>query len=125
MVDLPVPTTAAEFFRQFSMSDFSAIGNKTVWIAGVKIAVVGSLETVLSLDALDRLDPYKRISISTRLITSRHNDKWETEVRWRVLLVGAAGSQTTTDKPPSFKNSVRSSQQVACRPCFRNVSECP
>src|SRR6201998_982782 len=66
MVDLPVPATAAEFFRQFSMPDFSAIGNRTVWIAGLTIAVVGSLETLLSLEASDRLDPYKRISSNSK-----------------------------------------------------------
>jgi MFS superfamily sulfate permease-like transporter len=66
VVDLPVPGTTAEFFRQFTLPDFSAIGNKTVWIAGVTIAVVGSLETLLSLEASDRLDPYKRISSSSK-----------------------------------------------------------
>jgi MFS superfamily sulfate permease-like transporter len=30
------------------------------------IAVVGSLETLLSLEAADRLDPYKRISSASR-----------------------------------------------------------
>src|ERR1700739_4039689 len=62
LVDLPVPATAAEFFRQFSVPDFSALANKTVWITALTIAVVGSLETLLSLEAADRLDPYKRIS---------------------------------------------------------------
>src|ERR1700740_1850035 len=66
MVDLPVPGTTAEFFRQFTLPDFSAIGQKTVWIAGLTIAVVGSLETLLSLEAADRLDPYKRISSSSK-----------------------------------------------------------
>jgi MFS superfamily sulfate permease-like transporter len=66
MVDLPVPATAAEFFRQFSVPDFSALANKTVWIAGLTIAVVGSLETLLSLEAADRMDPYKRISSSSK-----------------------------------------------------------
>jgi len=66
MVDLPVPANAAEFIRQFSVPDFSGIGSKTVWIAAVTIAVVGSLETLLSLEAADRLDPYKRISSSSQ-----------------------------------------------------------
>ena len=66
LVDLPVPGSAVEFFRQFTVPDFSAIGNKAVWVTASIIAIVGSMETLLSLDAADRLDPYKRISSSNR-----------------------------------------------------------
>ena len=66
MVDLPVPASTGDFFRQFALPDFSAISNHTVWIVALTIAVVGSLETLLSLEAADRLDPYKRISSSSR-----------------------------------------------------------
>jgi MFS superfamily sulfate permease-like transporter len=66
LVDLPVPGSIGEFFRQFSLPDFSMIGSKSVWTAAVTIAVVGSLETLLSVEAADRLDPYKRISSSAR-----------------------------------------------------------
>ncbi len=66
LVRLPVPASAAEFFSQFMFPDFSAIGNKAVWIAAGTIAVVASLETLLSLEAADRLDPYKRISPPNR-----------------------------------------------------------
>ena len=66
LVDLPVPGSAGDFFRQFTVPDFSVIGHKAVWIAAGSIAVVGSLESLLSLEAADRLDPYKRISSSNR-----------------------------------------------------------
>jgi MFS superfamily sulfate permease-like transporter len=66
LVDLPVPRTIADFFRQFTLPDFSVIGHKAVWTAAGAIAVVGSLESLLSLEAADRLDPYKRISSSNR-----------------------------------------------------------
>jgi MFS superfamily sulfate permease-like transporter len=66
MVNLPVPTSLADFIQQFTLPNFSAISNKTVWTAALTIAVVGSLETLLSLEAADRLDPYKRISSSSR-----------------------------------------------------------
>jgi MFS superfamily sulfate permease-like transporter len=66
LVNLPVPGSAAEFFRQFTLPDFSVFGTKSVWIAAATIAVVGSLESLLSLEAADRLDPYKRISSSSR-----------------------------------------------------------
>jgi MFS superfamily sulfate permease-like transporter len=42
--------------------DFSVIGSPAVWAAGATIAVVASIETLLSLQAVDRLDPLKRHS---------------------------------------------------------------
>jgi len=66
LVNLPVPTSVSDFFRQFTLPDFSAIGSSSVWKTAAIIAVVGSLESLLSLEAADRLDPYKRISSSSR-----------------------------------------------------------
>jgi len=42
--------------------DFSAVTNPAVWVTGATIAVVASIETLLSLQAVDRLDPLKRHS---------------------------------------------------------------
>jgi MFS superfamily sulfate permease-like transporter len=42
--------------------DMLAFGNPTVWMAGMTIAIVASIETLLSLQAVDRLDPLKRHS---------------------------------------------------------------
>jgi len=42
--------------------DWTAIGRPELWIAAVTIAVVASIETLLSLQAVDRLDPLKRHS---------------------------------------------------------------
>jgi len=66
LVNLPVAGSVADFFRQFTLPDFSMITQRSVWVASGAIAVVGSLETLLSLEAADRLDPYKRISSSNR-----------------------------------------------------------
>lgn len=66
LVNLPVASSVAGFFGQFTMPDFSSIGDKRVWVAAGTIALVGSLETLLSLEAADRLDPYKRISSADR-----------------------------------------------------------
>jgi MFS superfamily sulfate permease-like transporter len=65
LVTLPVVASLTDFIHQFTFPDFSAIASKTVWKAGGTIAVVGSLETLLSLEAADRLDPYKRMSSSS------------------------------------------------------------
>lgn len=66
LVNLPVPASIDDFFKQFTFPDFSAITNTALWKVAATIAVVGSLETLLSLEAADRLDPYKRISSSSR-----------------------------------------------------------
>ena len=71
LVDLPVPTSVGDFFRQFTLPDLTVISHKAVWISAATIAIVGSLETLLSLEAADRLDPYKRISSANRELTAQ------------------------------------------------------
>lgn len=46
--------------------DFSQIGNVLVWIVAIKLALVASLETLLSIEATDKLDPDKRITPTSR-----------------------------------------------------------
>ncbi len=62
MVSIPVADSLSGFFSQFTFPDFSQISNPQVYIVGVTIAVVASLETLLCLEATDKLDPYKRIT---------------------------------------------------------------
>lgn len=66
MVSLPVAASASEFFSFFTAPDFSAIANKQVWIGGVTLALVASLETLLSIEAVDDLDPYQRVTNKER-----------------------------------------------------------
>jgi MFS superfamily sulfate permease-like transporter len=66
LVTLPVSSSAQQFLGQFTFPDFSAIGSQTVLITAFTMAVVGSLESLLSLEAADKLDPYKRISPPNR-----------------------------------------------------------
>ena len=58
-VPLGSPTT---LFGVLPRPDLTAFGNSAAWIAGATIAVVASIETLLSLQAVDRLDPLKRHS---------------------------------------------------------------
>jgi MFS superfamily sulfate permease-like transporter len=60
LVSLPVASDLKGFFSQFSIPDFSALTNPSVWTAAVTLAIVASLESLLSIDAVDKLDPYKR-----------------------------------------------------------------
>ena len=62
IVSIPVAEGFSEFVGLFTLPDFSHIGNPQVWITGITIAVVASLETLLCLEATDKLDPLKRVS---------------------------------------------------------------
>lgn len=66
LVSLPVPESMAAFFSNFTLPDFNVITNQKVWVVALTLALVASLETLLSLEAADRLDPYKRISPPNR-----------------------------------------------------------
>jgi MFS superfamily sulfate permease-like transporter len=48
------------------MPDWTTIGNKDVWITAVTLALVASLETLLSIEAIDDLDPYQRVTNKER-----------------------------------------------------------
>ncbi len=62
VVAIPVPDSISGFFGQFTFPDFTQISNPAVWITGITIAVVASLETLLCLEATDKLDPFKRVT---------------------------------------------------------------
>lgn len=66
VVSLPVSSSLGDFFNQFTFPDFSAITNPIVWTAAIVIAVVGSLETLLCVDATDKMDPDRRITPTNR-----------------------------------------------------------
>ena len=60
LVSLPVPTSIEEFKNIIITPDFSALSNSKVWIVGITIAVVASIETLLCIEAADRMDAQKR-----------------------------------------------------------------
>ena len=66
VVRIPVPENLAGFFGQFIFPDFSAITNFKVWEVAVVLAIVASLETLLCVEATDKLDPYKRVTPTNR-----------------------------------------------------------
>ena len=66
LVRVPVPEDAASFFGQFSFPNYGAITNPQVWITAFTIALVASLETLLCVEATDKIDPYKRVTPTNR-----------------------------------------------------------
>jgi MFS superfamily sulfate permease-like transporter len=62
LVTLPTASSFNEFIGQFTTPDFSAFTSTKVWIVGLTIAIVASIETLLCLEAGDKMDPLKRFS---------------------------------------------------------------
>ena len=66
LVQLPVASSASQFFSFFKTPDFSALNRVEVYTVAVTIAIVASLESLLSVEATDKLDPYKRDTPTNR-----------------------------------------------------------
>lgn len=62
LVSLPVPKTLQDFGAMLTLPDFSGFLNSTVWKAAGTIAIVASIETLLCIEASDRLDKARRIT---------------------------------------------------------------
>jgi MFS superfamily sulfate permease-like transporter len=62
LVNIPVVGSFSEFTGLFSFPDFSQISNQDVWTVAFTIAIVASIETLLSIEAVDKIDPLKRVS---------------------------------------------------------------
>ncbi|MAB48514.1 MULTISPECIES: SulP family inorganic anion transporter [Winogradskyella] len=66
LVSVPVPDGFDSFINQFSFPNFSVITQMDVIITGFTIALVASLETLLCVEATDKLDPHKRVTPTNR-----------------------------------------------------------
>jgi len=66
LVSVPVPDSFDSFLGQFSFPNFKAITNPEVWIVAFTIALVASLETLLCVEATDKLDPHKNVTPTNR-----------------------------------------------------------
>ena len=66
LVQIPVSGSLHEFAGLLRWPDFSQWSNPAVYSAGLMIAIVASLETLLNLEAIDKLDPQQRSSPSNR-----------------------------------------------------------
>jgi MFS superfamily sulfate permease-like transporter len=60
LVSLPVPTSLEEFKSIIVTPNFAGILNPQVWVVGMTIAIVASIETLLSIEAADRMDVQRR-----------------------------------------------------------------
>jgi carbonic anhydrase len=54
------------FQSLITLPDFTSIGKYNVWVVAFTIAVVASIETLLNLEAVEKIDPHKRIASPNR-----------------------------------------------------------
>jgi MFS superfamily sulfate permease-like transporter len=66
LVSLPIPESMTQFLNLFSLPDFAQIGNTEIWVVAFTIAAVASIETLLCIEAADKLDPLKRYTNTNR-----------------------------------------------------------
>ena len=66
LVNVKSASSPAEFFSFFTFPDFNGFLNSKVIITGVMIAIIASLETLLSIEACDNLDPERNVTNTNR-----------------------------------------------------------
>ena len=71
LVTIPAVNSFGEFLTLFMMPDFSQIANKGVWTVAFTIAIVASIETLLCIEAVDKIDPLKRTSPTNRELVAQ------------------------------------------------------
>ena len=62
LVQMPDIKSAKNLFGSLGIPDLKAFDNPKVWKVAITLALIASIETLLSLDASDKLDPEKRKS---------------------------------------------------------------
>jgi MFS superfamily sulfate permease-like transporter len=110
VVQLPVAQNLADFFTQFTLPDFTQLSNPEVYKIAVVLAIVASLETLLCVEATDKLDPDKRVTPTNRELKAQGIGN---------IVSGLIGGL------PITQVIVRSSANISFRWKNKNVSNSP
>lgn len=71
LVALPLVQSSSDLLAQIRLPHFTAISNPAVWTVAITIAIVASVESLLSLEAIDDLDPEKQVSPTNRELVAQ------------------------------------------------------
>jgi carbonic anhydrase len=66
LVQVPVANSVSEFLGFFTFPDFSKVMNADVIMVAITLAAVASIETLLCIEAVDKMDPQRRITSQNR-----------------------------------------------------------
>jgi MFS superfamily sulfate permease-like transporter len=70
-VHVPLTSSLSNSINHLKFPDFSILNNSAVYIAAITIAIIASLETLLNIDALDKIDPLQRVSPPNRELVAQ------------------------------------------------------
>jgi MFS superfamily sulfate permease-like transporter len=62
LVQIPIAADFVGFLGMFTLPDFTQLNNPAVYTTAVTLAVVASIETLLCVEATDKLDPHKHVT---------------------------------------------------------------
>jgi MFS superfamily sulfate permease-like transporter len=71
LVILPILSNWQDLPSLFTLPNFDLINTTNFWIVAVTLAVIGSIETLLSIEAGDKMDPYKRTTPTSRELVAQ------------------------------------------------------
>ncbi|HMK03973.1 MAG TPA: SulP family inorganic anion transporter [Ferruginibacter sp.] len=66
LVQIKAAGSVSEFFGFFTLPDFNGFLNSKVIVTGIMIAIIASLESLLCIEAIDNLDPERRVTNTNR-----------------------------------------------------------
>ena len=66
LVQIKAASSASEFLGFFTFPDFAGFLDSKIIIYGFAIAIIASLESLLSIEAIDNLDPERRVTNTNR-----------------------------------------------------------
>ncbi len=66
MVNIPIAGSLSGFVSFFRFPNWEFITNSDVWVTAFTLAIVASLETLLGIEAIDKLDPLRRVTPPNR-----------------------------------------------------------
>lgn len=71
LVFLPTMSSWRELPNLITLPEFDLIATSSFWIVAVTVAAIGSIETLLSIEASDKMDPYKRTTPASRELVAQ------------------------------------------------------
>jgi MFS superfamily sulfate permease-like transporter len=71
LVQIKAAGSASEFLSFFTLPDFHGFLNSKVIVTGFMIAIIASLETLLSIEAVDNLDPERNVTNTNRELVAQ------------------------------------------------------
>ncbi len=66
LVNIPNFLSSDNHVSLLQFPDFGALGSLLIWVIAIKITLIASIESLLSIEASDKIDPHKRVSPPNR-----------------------------------------------------------